>query len=112
MVTWIGARLGIAATNELPAYSPDTIFLDARAYFDNGGKPDWWGIHIGVTKLIEHNILEYNRQVIIFCDGGIDRSPYVAAKALMDMTDMSLGEAYGLIKKYRPHIIEHYEWED
>ena len=51
-----------------------------------------------------------SENVLVFCVAGMDRSPFVVAKYLVDNMSYSWGDAYSLIKKCRPQAIEHYEW--
>jgi len=48
-------------------------------------------------------------KILIFCIAGMDRSPFIAARLLKKEVS-SWSEAYSIIKKCRPWIIEHYEW--
>lgn len=49
-------------------------------------------------------------KIMIICDAGMDRSPFVAAYYLVVHNGMTFPEAYALVKKGRPQTIEHYEW--
>lgn len=58
------------------------------------------------------NLLDQHyKKILVHCVAGIDRSPFVVAKYLVEHGHAkSIGEAYGIIKKKRPFIVEHYEW--
>jgi len=51
-----------------------------------------------------------DEKVMIFCDAGMDRSPFVAALYLVINKNLTFSEAYTLVSKGRPQTITHYEW--
>ena len=70
------------------------------------------------TKTLEivekiYNLLNSGYKVVVHCTGGIDRSPFVVATLLIKLGKVSnYGEAYAMIKKVRPFVVEHYEWSE
>ena len=98
------SRLGIDA---------GLLLFDARGVFDEGGEPNQPMLDNLVENICE-NILQYGRRVFIFCDGGIDRSPFVVWCVLETLGDWDAqedaGAIYHNIKFTRPQIIEHFEW--
>ena len=110
MITWVIPQLAIAEVSDLDGITldTDTLLVDARLYFNKKGDPIKG---IDSELAIVENILQYNRRVIVFCDGGMDRSPFIVAKVLCVLfDDYEMGDAYRFIKEKRPHIVEHYEW--
>lgn len=68
------------------------------------------GLLHGATKVLQDLTYSYGR-VVVACTAGIDRSPFVAASVLVSTGKAkSLSEAYGMIRRVRPFIMEHYEW--
>jgi protein tyrosine/serine phosphatase len=51
---------------------------------------------------------KYN--ILVHCEGGIDRAPFVVAFFLHFELKIPIEKAYQMIRKIRPQIIEHYEW--
>ena len=49
-------------------------------------------------------------KVLVHCEAGIDRAPFVVALWFLHFTDLELSQAYAIIKQRRKHIAEHYEW--
>lgn len=91
----------------------DMVIFDARAAFDDYGRPNM-PLLDNLVEIIAENILHYDRRVFIFCDGGIDKAPFIAwcvVEAVGDWdAEEEAGAIYGLIKATRPQIVEHYEW--
>jgi hypothetical protein len=113
MISWITEQLAIADYNDVmtTAHDTDTVLIDARAFFDQKGIPLYPTIN-GIVTLINTNIF-FNRKVIVFCDAGIDRAPYIVAKVMqLDWDTPGLYFEYEEIKKIRPCVIEHKEWEE
>ena len=54
--------------------------------------------------------IQPDEKVMIFCDAGMDRSPFVAALYLVINNSINFSEAYMLVSKGRPQTITHYEW--
>lgn len=77
-------------------------------------------IYVGnevVTREVFNTIIEdieyhSKKPVLIYCTGGIDRSPFVVLCWLVLKKRFTVEDAYDLIKSKRPIIIEHYEWVD
>lgn len=56
-------------------------------------------------------LVERHNKVLVHCTAGIDRAPFVVSQYLVDQgIAQTIAEAYSIIKKCRPLIIEHYEW--
>ena len=115
MISWINERLAIADFVDVlhHTYDTDTVLVDARAYFGYCNRINRKGsanIYDAVS-LIVRNILETQKKVIVFCDAGMDRSPFIVALALCELCDdYTIEDAYKLIKEKRNYIIEHWEW--
>lgn len=116
MISWITDYLAVASRFDInfEAFDTDTMFIDARIYFDaNGEHPDM-GMIYELCDTVRFQIDRYHRKFVVFCDAGIDRSPFVVANILEWYTKTSnyLRDTYKLIKEKRPCIIEHWEWID
>lgn len=59
-------------------------------------------------KLIAH-LLGYGKKVLVHCDAGIDRSPFIVAKVIQGH-DVNFEKAYAFVKKKHPQTFEHFEW--
>jgi len=80
----------------------------------------WFPIDSGKRDVADEFSDAYNRLVAILaqtgevvllhCRAGIDRAPFLAALYLHHHLNISIQEAYTIIKKKRPCVIEHYEW--
>ena len=62
-----------------------------------------------IVNLID-DALKQNKKVVVFCIGGVDRSPFAVMWYLVTKRGMTPQEAYNFIKQKRPIIKEHYEW--
>jgi protein-tyrosine phosphatase len=49
-------------------------------------------------------------RVLIHCESGVDRAPFVVAKYLCNIAYLTMPQAYRIVKQQRKHILEHYEW--
>ncbi len=86
-------------------------------YHDNGNSeiydiPNYYMVVVAVDMIATLLKTLGEKNVLVHCWHGIDRSPFVVATYLKIHEDMESGEAYGLIKQKRPMIAEHYEWWD
>jgi hypothetical protein len=90
-------------------HSPVPLSKELTAHM---GKTDPFKFGLELALYEVHRILynNPNAKVLVHCTAGIDRSPFVVAAYLVRYNLMSLGEAYGLIKKVRPFVCEHHEW--
>jgi len=113
MISWITSQLAIADLTDMlhHAYDTVTVIVDARSYFGYLNRDDELGNIRDAVSLITRNIRELERKVIVFCDAGMDRSPFIVAKTLCELEHIDLNDAYTLIKKKRPCVQEHYEWD-
>jgi len=50
------------------------------------------------------------KKILIHCEAGIDKSPFVVAVFLSMELNISFAEAYGFVKERHKQTIEHYEW--
>jgi protein tyrosine/serine phosphatase len=50
------------------------------------------------------------KRTLIHCEAGIDRAPFVVAVAFKCLHKCSLADAYKMVKKQRPQLIEHLNW--
>jgi len=58
-----------------------------------------------------HDLLKTgNNRVLVFCDGGLERSPLAVAYYLHEYHDMEVYEAYNLIREKRKGIFAREEW--
>ena len=116
MISWVLKDcLAIGEWGDEMVWEDTLVTVDARLFFDEKMIPMKEDIDAidAVVRLIVHNLLDEHRKVIVFCDAGMDRSPYIVAKVLMCLLgDIdTLADAYAYIRKVRPAICEHYEWE-
>ena len=67
---------------------------------------------LGLATVILDEMLDDDQQhkVLVHCEAGIDRAPFVVALWLFSVGDLELSQAYAIIKQRRKHIMEHYEW--
>jgi protein-tyrosine phosphatase len=56
------------------------------------------------------SLADNHKHILVHCHAGVDRSPLVVALYLAKSQHMDVTDAYLLIKKARPWIVEHYEW--
>jgi len=79
-----------------------------------------WRIDYGLTDNEFYRILAMVEQiekirdsglpVIIYCHGGVDRSPFLVACYLYYVQGMKYDEAYELVKEKHPETFIHYDW--
>lgn len=61
------------------------------------------------ATVLEKLVKQYDH-IIVHCDAGIDRAPFVVALYLSNVAHLSLGQAYNIVKANRKETVEHYEW--
>lgn len=49
-------------------------------------------------------------KILVHCDNGLERAPYVVAYFLMHSQKISIEEAYTLVKKSIPNVVNHSKW--
>jgi protein-tyrosine phosphatase len=64
-----------------------------------------------LVDLIQENI-DNGLRVMIYCQAGMDRSPFVAASYLVKTENLSYADAYTFVQKERPQTITHFEWAE
>ena len=67
-----------------------------------------------LLEIIDY-FMERGDKVLVYCEEGIDRSPYVAAQYILGYffeDEETLGDAYSIVKRSHKETIEHYEWEN
>lgn len=52
----------------------------------------------------------HEEKVLIHCESGIDRAPFVVAQYLAKKNHIPLHKAYNIVKYFRPQIFVHLEW--
>lgn len=90
-------------------------FIDVRTCFyeEEGDPPIWkvrWDRLCYMVDSIAYLAIEMEIPVLVFCHGGIDRSPFTMACVLASYYNMTLREAYDHIKGLRPEINIHSKW--
>ena len=107
MITWLDDFLAIAEASDKvnhPAYWNN--FIDVRAYFNEDGPK------LELLQLIDWILkrLANGQACILYCDDGIEQSPFVAALVLANFYGTTLQFAYDYVKERRPQVIQHLEW--
>jgi len=97
-------KVRVEASDALGAF--EEALLEAR---NRGYSPRWPDAHIFAVKMADE--LRLGERVGLYCYGGIDRSPFIAALVLHWLESTSLGEAYTVVLKRRPQAFRHPEWE-
>jgi len=83
--------------------------LDVRHLFGEDFMPRWpdaMDFARGVALLLHEGY-----RVALYCYGGVDRSPFIAALVLHLWLNQPLSEAYGAVLERRPQAFRHPEWE-
>ena len=88
-----------------------SIIIDVRSLFSRDEENFCCGEIDGLVDVIT-SAIRSGFKVFIHCHAGIDRAPFVGMLVIRKMLGIHYNEAYGIIKKVRPVIIEHYEWVD
>ena len=55
--------------------------------------------------------VEQGRKVLVHCEAGIDRSPFLVALYFSKKNNILLSKAYNIVKYFRPQTFIHLEWE-
>ncbi len=55
-------------------------------------------------------LCRHYKRILVHCEAGIDRAPFVVAKYFCNVIDLTLPQAYDIIRQQRKIIMEHYEW--
>jgi hypothetical protein len=116
MMEWIddkvavGGRLDAFLLGRLRTNAIDLI-IDARVFFDKdyGDKqPLLDKIKRAVDALIL--LTEREQKVLVRCNRGRDRSPFMAMIYISKKYGKSYREAYELVKEKRPRTVYHWDW--
>ncbi len=115
MITWILDNL---AVSDISSKSHDKIFrtkidftLDVRHLFAEVGMN--WEINKYKLDRFTDGVVELlnsGYDVLLYCFGGIDRSPFVAAVVIHKLKGISLEEAYNMVLEKRTEAFLHPEW--
>ena len=108
---WVTPSLAVGDIT-LPSHADRlglTKVYDVRHLFDEDFTPRWPDAHIFAVKVADE--LRLGERVGLYCYGGIDRSPFIAALVLHWLESTSLGEAYTVVLRRRPQAFRHPEWE-
>jgi len=62
-----------------------------------------------LLKLIHEHLIR-GRKVLVHCGAGIERSPLAVACYLKDYHDLSLDEAYKIVKDHKPQAQDRRDW--
>lgn len=62
-----------------------------------------------VKKLVIR-LLEHGKKVLVHCDAGIDRSPFIAA-VVLEARGEEFPDAYAIVRNRHPQTMEHFEWK-
>ena len=121
MVDWITDQVGITDQQEgveiaqrgdvepatfclIPPSNPDATFQ-----FDLSRPPFPASLISSIVMMIEM-VVSNGHQVVVHCTSGIDHSPLVVAEWLRQRGDISLDEAYAMIRKVRPQVYDRRDW--
>ncbi len=66
-------------------------------------------LHEAPIILVNLQSTKYNK-ILVHCEAGIDRAPFVVALYLSKTKNLPLSKAYNIVKYHRPCVVEHYEW--
>jgi protein-tyrosine phosphatase len=80
--------------------------VDVRTHFNGDQTPRESALEFawGITDLMNRG------KVLIYCRGGIDRSPFIAALVMKLDSGISMTEAYEEIKMRHPQTFIHDDW--
>lgn len=121
MISWIDENLAVTdatiglmdVRESLPA--DDYLITDVRIHFKQVYEDSiehtmprsirtFWR-YIGLLSIVTNAT-----KVILHCQGGIDRAPFVAACVLVAKEGIRIEEAYRIVKEKRPQTFIHPEW--
>ncbi len=112
-INWVDSNLAIGdiadvtLRDQLRQHGIEMI-IDIRLYFTGSGDtpplPSIWKAANEVLKLSETN------KILIYCQAGIDRSPFFAMLYYKLKHGCDYPEAYDYIQQKRPQTIQHWEW--
>ena len=116
MMEWIddnvavGGRLDALLLGRLRANSIDLI-IDARVFFDKD-YGDKRPLLDKMMRAVDALILlaERNERVLVRCNRGRDRSPFMAMVYISKRYGKSYREAYELVLSKRPRTVYHWDW--
>ncbi len=57
-----------------------------------------------------YGAVQNGKKILVHCEAGIDRAPFVVAQYLAMAKKIQLNKAYNIVKYFRPQTIEHFEW--
>jgi len=83
------------------------LVIDVRPFY-RGVQNATMRILQEVARLIV--IASQKHKILLYCLGGIDRSPFLAAIYFHLKYNVSLNKAYKIISEKHPKTFEHYEW--
>jgi protein-tyrosine phosphatase len=98
------------AVNKTAIQNENIVFVvDVRPHFSpmaDSVLPSLRDLVDGIILLIDNNY-----PVMVYCRGGIDRSPFTATIIVKFIHGCTWDEAWEIVSKGRPQAFRHYEWE-
>jgi protein-tyrosine phosphatase len=116
-MNWINNQLAIGDIGDLDNTREHTLrttnvqvnvkdaFKDDR---DNDPIPSMVNALVDTIK----GLVDDGLKVMIYCDAGMDRSPFIAAAYLVKTENMTYADAYAKVQRDRPQTITHFEWAE
>lgn len=104
---YIGERREVQARKEVLIKEGIMFPVDVGVHFDKEQIPysTVWDFTWGILDLIEHG------RVLLYCEGGTDRSPFIATMVVKLYHGATWEEAWDIVSKARPQAFHHDDWE-
>jgi len=92
------------------------LFLDARGFFNTlKGDADESELIVEPLMIISQacaRLVEQGVYVMVYCQAGMERSPFLVALILNQMGRGTIEECYNFVKKKHPQTIQYKQWVD
>jgi protein-tyrosine phosphatase len=62
------------------------------------------------TEQLEKMLSEDYQNILVHCESGIDRAPFVVTQYIAKQKNLPYAKAFNIVKYYRPSIMFHPEW--
>lgn len=113
-ISWIDDDLAVGDMVDATCYDEldamnITMIIDIRLYFSSiNMDPKYFKLINFVGEMRE--LIDRGHKILIHCQAGIDRSPFVAMLYIAWDRHISFDDAYDIVSEKRPQTIQHDDW--
>ena len=92
------------------------VFIDARGFYNVlSGDADAFELMVKPLTIVSKacaELIKSSVNVLVYCQAGMERSPFLVALILYQMGKGTLEECYDFVKLKHPQTIQYQQWVD